>query len=102
MTIVLSALEILAPGCEGKYIYICTDSQTAIIALTSQLIKSKLIEEYVQTLNRLWCSNQVKILLVPGYLGIHGNDGAGELAQQGSSKYVLGPAPFSTIRINRL
>lgn len=72
-------------------LFICTDSQSAIEAVSSPLVKSKLVFECEQRVNRPRAQNKVTFLCVPGHEGIHGNEIADELARQGAEKEFIGP-----------
>jgi len=79
--------------CIDKKIVICTDSQSAIEAVISPLVKSKLVFECKQRLNKLGAQNKVTLMWVPGHEGIQGNEIADELARQGAEKEFIGPEP---------
>lgn len=76
---ILLSLEIT-----GKKIAICTDSQAALNATSSSVIKSKLVRECLCRLNELGTSNSVTLVWVPGHSDVYGNEIADILAKQGS------------------
>ncbi|XP_028174320.1 uncharacterized protein LOC114362934 [Ostrinia furnacalis] len=75
-------------------IYINSDSQAALLALNSNLITSKLVENCMSRLNTLGERNRVTLRWVPGHAGIEGNENADELARAGAEGTQYGPEPF--------
>ena len=71
----------LKKGIVCKRIHIYSDSKTALQALDSTKIKSKIVHETVQKLNRLGINNMVNLGWVPGHSNIKGNDIADSLAR---------------------
>ncbi|KAL5253029.1 hypothetical protein ACHWQZ_G015702 [Mnemiopsis leidyi] len=59
-------------------------------------VKSRLILETINGLNKLGETNQVSISIhwIPGQEGVPGNERADELARQGSNVRPIGPEPF--------
>jgi ribonuclease HI len=77
----------------GKDIYICTDSQSAIEAISSPIVDSWAVRECKVALNAIGSGNKVTILWVPGHEGIPGNEKADLLAGNGTGKSFIGPEP---------
>ena len=71
-------------GVQNERIRICTDSQAAIMALSSHKVTSRLVWECIKTLNELAEHNKITLMWVPGHCGVEGNEKADELAKQGS------------------
>lgn len=76
-----------------KYIFICTDSRSAVEAISSPVISSKTVRECKTILNEIGSSNKVTVLWVPAHRGIIGNEKADSLAGFGTSKSFIGPEP---------
>lgn len=66
-------------------IAITSDGQAAIQALSSPVIRSRMVRECRQRLNLLEISNFVTLHKVPGHIGVQGNVKADELARKGAS-----------------
>lgn len=71
--------------CIDKTIYICSDSQSAIEAVGSTLVKSKMVQKCKLRLNKLGRRNKVTLIWVPGHERIPGNEKADDLS---SSKQI--------------
>lgn len=80
-------------------IYISTDSQSAIEAISSRIVDSFTVKECKMRLNRIGCANNLKILWVPSHVGITGNEKADILASAGSGGSFIGPEPHFGIPI---
>lgn len=78
----------------GKEIYICTDSQSAIDAISSPIVDSFTVRECKTNLNNIGNANKVTILWVPSHTGIPGNEKADTLAGVGTSRSFIGPEPY--------
>ncbi|XP_063635033.1 uncharacterized protein LOC134805718 [Cydia splendana] len=78
-------------------IYIHSDSQAALLALTSDVTTSRLVENCRQLLNNLGARNKVVLRWVPGHAGIVGNEKADELARAGAKGKNYSPEPFCGI-----
>lgn len=92
--ILACAYENLERGFTNKHIYICSDSQAALLALKSFRVSSELVSECRAALTRLCMQNSVKLLWVPGHSNIDGNEEADQLARQGSNGDPPGPEPI--------
>jgi hypothetical protein len=79
---------------KGQSIYILSDSQAALKALTAPKVDSRLVYNGVQALNKLGKYNKVQLVWIPGHEGFIGNEKADELARRGSTNYFVGPEPF--------
>lgn len=84
--------DLLKSGTD-KDIFICSDSQSAIEAIRSPLVSSKMVLECKTRLNELGKDNKVTVLWVPGHEGIPGNEKADDLARSGADKQFIGPEP---------
>lgn len=76
-----------------KRIYICSDSQSAIKAVSSTLVKSKMVYECKRSLNELGSRNKLSLIWVPGHESISGNEKADELARLGAENRFIGSEP---------
>lgn len=81
-------------------IAIFTDSQSAIMALSSYAISSKIVRDCLGKLNEVGKKNKVTLLWVPGHTGVEGNEEANTLAKKGSGSPFIGPEPFCGIGKN--
>ena len=69
----------------GRNITSNCDSQAAILALDSHIIKTNSTLKAVQALKNLADSNQVFLRWIPAHQGFDGNERADELAKLGAS-----------------
>ena len=90
----IGGLNMIPTEISGKKIYICSDSEASIKALSSPTVTSKMVKECKETLNRVGLRNHITLIWVPGHSGIEGNERADELARLGSSSRVFGPESF--------
>ena len=81
----------LEKGYHGKRILILTDSQSALKALSSDQVKSKLVWECLNALIALSSRNSLELRWVPGHRDIQGNESADELAKKGTEMPFVGP-----------
>lgn len=94
MALILSCHTIIDNKITNKSISIYTDSQSAIDALSSHKIKSSLVLECWNALNKLTNSNTIQVIWVPGHSGIQGNEKADELARLATLMNHIGPEPL--------
>ena len=81
----------------GRIIDFCSDSQSAIKALTSADSRSKLVIACRNQIEELSILNAVHLVWVPGHSGITGNEWADELARKGAEIDFVGPEPVLPI-----
>ena len=95
----LFAIESCARHClsndnlTGRNIFILSDSQAAIRALNSTVIRSKLVFGCLNILKLLASKCNLTLIWVPGHQGHSGNEIADELAREGSQGPFIGPEP---------
>ncbi|MCP3666940.1 MAG: hypothetical protein GY696_31350 [Gammaproteobacteria bacterium] len=87
------AQELALRGCVNRQVYICSDSASALQALSSYSFSSKLVLGCFDALQHLAGTNQVTLLWVPGHSGHMGNEVADGLAKKGSDTPFCGPEP---------
>ena len=85
-----------------KTIVFKSDSQSALRALTNKTIKSSLVKDCADTLNKLAVNNTVRLQWVKAHIGIHGNEKADAAAKQGARSYALGCEPWLPVSHNKL
>ena len=76
-----------------KKIFICSDSESAIRALSSHKLSAKSVLRGREALETLSENNEVSLIWVPGHSDVPGNEKADELARIGSSTKFIGPEP---------
>ena len=79
-----AAKQLMEAGVENKKIIINCDSQAAIKAVDSTIIKSKTTQKARNELHKLGQTNQVLLRWIPAHKGYLGNEKADELAKKGS------------------
>jgi ribonuclease HI len=95
--------EMISQAIKGKNIFIFSDSQAAIKALTHHIIKANTVRECSERLNLLGSENTVRISWVPGHEGITGNETADKLAKEGTELQSINietPTPSNIIYDN--
>jgi ribonuclease HI len=76
-----------------RAVSICSDSRTALLALKSYAVSSRVVLQCRDSLLELALSNRVQLVWVPGHFDIHGNEEADALAGVRSSSAFVGPEP---------
>ena len=79
-----------------KEIHFYVDSQSAIYAISADLIKSKEVYETIQILNNIGDQNKIIFHWVKAHAGFAGNEAADQLAKEGATQ-VHGPHATSKI-----
>ena len=79
---------------QNQDIVVLVDSQSAINAIQSNIVKSHTVLNCIENLNELGKLNHISIAWTPAHTGIHGNEMADDLAKSGSRMDVEGPEPF--------
>lgn len=77
----------------NETVVVCTDSESAIGALTSYKLSAKSVLRCREGLEALSENNEVFLVWAPGHSGIEGNEKADELARRGSQMGLIGPEP---------
>jgi len=91
--ILYCGLELLSGPRQEDTINICTDSQAAIMAISAEVVHSKLALECKITLEKLAEKNDIRLMWVSGHAAILGNKEADQLAKLGTQKVPVGPEP---------
>jgi hypothetical protein len=87
------ACENIRRAYKNKWIFIFSDSQSALKALSSPKVTSELVVECLNAFSALAGLNEVTLIWVPGHQGILGNEEAYKLARQASAMPLTGPEP---------
>jgi ribonuclease HI len=91
--ILICAQELVSRNTRGRTVYILSDSQAVLKALCAYGVDSTLILDCIHKLNLLGRWNRVRLVWVPGHVGVEGNEKADMLARQGSESLFVGPEP---------
>ena len=87
---------------KDEIIFICTDSQAAIKALSSVMFSSALALESWDKLNYIASTNRVDLIWVPGHSKIEGNEKADELAKKAALNKTIGPEPILAVPYSKV
>jgi ribonuclease HI len=77
----------------NKTIYIMSDSQATLKALSQFRVNSRIIWKCLEQIYELSRRNTVKFIWVPGHSNIDGNEAADRLAREGSASTFAGEEP---------
>ncbi|XP_065356399.1 uncharacterized protein LOC135950799 [Calliphora vicina] len=75
-------------------IFVMSDSQAALRALSSYEVRSGVVMDCLTSLNELGTHNELILCWVPGHEGHAGNERADCLANRGARRSFIGPEPF--------
>jgi len=84
MALKRAAFRCIEQEWEGRKICFCTDSQSTLQGLQNPRFTSLLLLKLYRTLVKLAQTNTVKLLYVPGHIGLKGNEEADGLARRGA------------------
>ena len=85
----------------NQTVVILSDSQAALKALASPVVKQMLVGNCINNLNFLGQNNQVMLMWVPGHSNIVGNEEADTLAKAGAFKRCEIPEPAVPVSYRR-
>jgi hypothetical protein len=83
----------ISEGIVNRVILVCSDSRTALLALKSYAVSSRVVLQCRDSLQKLALSHRVRLVWVLEHCGIHGNEVADAHARAGSSSAFVGPEP---------
>ena len=90
----ICAEEMINSNVSGRNIFIFSDSQATIKAISKSTISTTTVKECIDRLNLLGKTNTLTISLVPGHSGVPGNEIADELANEGTELEEMVPDAF--------
>lgn len=94
---ILDSVHWIKERCPKRDVFICTDSQSALKALSAYEFTSALALNAYEALNELALTTKVEIIWVPSHSGIEGNEKADELAKIGAMSKFTGPEPVMSL-----
>jgi hypothetical protein len=86
----------------GHRVIIYSDSQASLKALNSSCIRSRIVAECIDELNKVADWNSVSLHWIRGHAGTEGNEIADELAREGSATSFIGPEPVIGVPTSRV
>jgi hypothetical protein len=100
----ISVEELIKSKVRGRNLFIFSDSQATVKALSKSTINTITVKECVDKMNILGKTNNLTISWVPGHSGVPGNEIADELANEGARLETISiQTPVSeSIKINRI
>nr|CAI5820276.1 unnamed protein product [Callosobruchus analis] len=93
--------EEVRQGVERK-VYICSDIQAALKAISGPRARTPLAQECAERLEELARLKEVTLMWVPGHAGVPGNEEADRLARLGTREQFIGPEPAIGLRKDEL
>ncbi|XP_065361924.1 uncharacterized protein LOC135955503 [Calliphora vicina] len=92
--ILICSNECLRRRLRNNIIFVMSDSQAALRALSSCEVRSGVVMNCWTSLNELSAHNELTLCWVPGHEGHAGNERADCLANRGARRSFIGPEPF--------
>ncbi len=86
---------------DEEQITICTDSQSAVVALAASGTKSLHVADCMEKLTVLSEIKKVTIMWVPGHNGIQQNETANRLVREGARTRPISTEPFLPLSLSR-